>query len=149
MPQKERSSRIQLVFFREFQFWFITRFSAYVTIYLLSLFAGVIIWYRLITSELLNLAGLFRKDFVTHIEENQWHSILILGGLLFALVVLSIAVATIFSRRIAGPLFAFNRHLEKCIQADELKPFSLRKGDLFGDLAHHFNEVIKRTDQPK
>jgi hypothetical protein len=150
MQWKEmRKSRDRLLFFRRFQFWFIFRFTAYTALYLSALFVGLFLLFRIIVNELLNLAGLFSKDFVESIHSHSLLGLVSLLGLFFVLVTLSSFQAIFMSRRIGGPIYAFTRHLEECGKAGQLKTFKLREGDLFTELADKFNSVVQKMDEKK
>lgn len=83
---------------------------------------------------------------MTLIKLNSDTATKVFAGLTFVIVGLALFQALIFSRKIAGPLFAFLRHLKKCEKMGRLEKFSLRKGDLFIELEESFNRVVDMTN---
>jgi len=100
----------------------------------------------LIEREVLNLSGLLSKGFVESIHSQFLWGLVYLGGLIIILVSISALQAIFFSRRIAGPIYAFARHLDQCRESQTLKPLKLRNGDLFSDLAVNFNRVVEKAN---
>ncbi|MDB5036607.1 MAG: hypothetical protein JWQ35_135 [Bacteriovoracaceae bacterium] len=140
--QKKRS---QLIVLTQFQRWFLKVFMAYVAVFLTIFGIGLFLWFRLLLHELMNLAGLLSETFVQlirkHIILGLWVTVL----LIVTLTVIAGLQALFFSRRIAGPIFSLEKHLEKCEKKGKLEPWQLRKGDLFEGLVKRFNSLVQNV----
>lgn len=90
----------------------------------------------------MKLAGLIRDPAITLVKLNADQGVTIFAVLCLALLALATLQAFIFSRKIAGPVFAITKHLEKCERTGHLEKIKLRKGDLFFDLENSFNRVV-------
>ncbi len=137
--------RQKILVLSKFQRWFLYVFVAYTAVFLTIFGLGLFIWFRLVLQELLNVAGLLSPTFIATVQKHTVFAAVVL--VVFLLVLLSVAAmqALLFSRRIAGPIFALARHLEKCAEKGRLEPIRLRQGDLFVDLAEKLNVLAEKT----
>ncbi|MBN8555973.1 MAG: hypothetical protein J0L93_11050 [Deltaproteobacteria bacterium] len=142
-------SRSRLLVLSSFQRWFLFNFVFYTAVFLSVLGAGLFLWYRLVVREISNVAGLLSETFMELLQKQTILGLYMIVGLVLILLGLAAFQSFLFSRRIAGPVFALARHLEKCEQAGELKHLKLRKDDLFVDLAEKFNRLADSLDHKK
>jgi hypothetical protein len=140
----EMKSRSRLLVLTNFQRWFLFNFVFYTAVFLAILGAGLFLWYRLVVQEVSNVAGLLSETFMSLLQRQTTLGLWMILGLVFVLLALAAFQSILFSRRIAGPVFALARHLEKCEQAGELQHLHLRKDDLFVDLEEKFNRLTDR-----
>ncbi|MDB5038886.1 MAG: hypothetical protein JWQ35_2414 [Bacteriovoracaceae bacterium] len=142
-------ARTRLLVLNKFQKWFLFNFVFYTGLFLVVLGVGLFVWFKVIVSEVMQIAGLLSETFVSTIQKN----ILLGGYVLIILVSCLLALAAIqslwFSRRIAGPIFALARHLENCEKSGRVEHLTLRKGDLFCDIAEKFNRLADKVNQSK
>lgn len=132
-----------------FQKWFLLNFVGY-TLLFLSIFAvGIVAYFRFIANELIDVGGLLSGTFLTLVEKHMTWGLWLIVLLVAILVGLAGYQALFFSRRIAGPIFALSRHLDQCLENNELKPLKLRDDDLFREVADKFNKMVDQMNQKK
>jgi hypothetical protein len=107
---------------------------------------SVYLWCDIVANSIFKLVGLISPDSFTLIKMNAEMAVKVFFVLAVALVCLAVVGSFVFSRKIAGPLFAFFRHLKKCEKKGKLEEFSLRKGDLFEELTENFNRVVRAVN---
>ena len=96
---------------------------------------------------MLNVAGLLSATFLEHVEDSFQKGILMLSLLIFILLTIAGYQSFRFSRRIAGPVYAFIKHIKKCREIDRLEPIQLRENDLFQELADEFNKLAESQNR--
>lgn len=134
-------SRKTLIVLHGFQRWFALTFVGYVITFFAIFGIALYFWFQILVHEMMNVAGLISDTFRTTLEKHLQLGLMITVGFVLTLILVAALQAYFFSRRIAGPLFSLNRHLEKCTEEGKLLPFRLRKGDLFMELADNFNKL--------
>ena len=142
-------ARKRLLVLSNFQRWFLLNFVGYTLLFLLIFAAGLTLYLQLIAKELVAIGGLLSSSFLQLVEKHVLWGFWMLILLVVILVGLAATQALFFSRRIAGPIFALSRHLDKCLEANELKPLKLRDDDLFREVADKFNSVVERMNSKK
>lgn len=142
-------SRNRLLVLSSFQKWFLWTFVFYTGLFLTILGLGLFLWFKIVVREVINVAGLLSETFYSIVQKQTQLGMWMIGALILVLLAVAAFQSIIFSRRIAGPLYAFAKHFDKCSEAGELSPISLRKGDLFGDLADKFNAAVESVNQKK
>lgn len=135
--------RSRLIILSKFQRWFLFTFVGYTAAFLIVFGVGLFMWFQIIVSRLLDLAGLLSPTFVQQIEKHTWVALTVSLVLIFALLAVACLQAILFSRKIAGPIYGMARHLDECEAQKKLMPMKLRDGDLFADIAERFNRVIE------
>ena len=134
--------RKRLLVLKKFQVWFLARFFVYTTAVLLLSTVGVYFWFKVVADSVFKLAALLKDSFVGLVALNAKMGVVVFAVLFVGLLGLALLEAFIFSRKIAGPLFAFLRHLEKCQSRGRWERFTLRKGDLLVELQETFNRTV-------
>lgn len=142
-------SRTRLLILSSFQRWFLINFVLYTGLFLTILGVGLFFWFKIVVREVVNVAGLLSETFMAIVNRQTQLGIWMIIGLIVLLLALAAFQSFLFSRRIAGPLYALARHLDQCADKKELKPLTLRKGDLFFDLADKFNHLVSEMDAKK
>ena len=142
-------ARKQLVVLAAFQRWFIVNFVIYTAVFLAVFGTGLYVWFRVLMSELMNLAGLLSTTFVTLINKHLQLGIMITFCFVVLLLIVAGFQAVYFSRRIAGPLFSLSKHLTKCQREGKLEKWETRKEDLFQDLVTQFNDLVEQLQNPR
>jgi len=135
-------ARTRLVVLSQFQKWFLISFVGYTMLFLGVFLAGLIMYFRLVGNELIQMGGLLSSTFLEQIEKHLLWGGIFMAVLLVVLLGLAAYYALLFSRRIAGPIFALSRHLDRCIEEKELSPLKLRDDDLFREVADKFNTIV-------
>lgn len=125
-----------------FQTWFLFRFLAYNVTLVGLLGVGIYSWVRIVANTIFRLLGLISDPALQLVRMNIRMGWWFFVGFTLALIGLAILGSFIFSKRIAGPLFAITRHLRKCAERGRLEKIHLRKGDLFTELTDQFNLVV-------
>ncbi len=138
--------RTRLLVLNEFQRWFLINFIGYTLVFLALFALGLFMYFKFVAQELMEMGGLLSSTFLNLIQKHMMWGFWFLLLLVFVLVGLAAYQALFFSRRIAGPIFALSRHLEKCLDDKQLKPLKLRDDDLFREVAEKFNRVVERSD---
>jgi methyl-accepting chemotaxis protein len=138
---KKRGQNLVL---RRFQTWFLVRLFLYALAFSALLLVGFTIWYRAIFTEILSVGGLLSSTYVEVLQQKAERGFWILCSISLSLLIVTTYFGFLFSARIAGPLYALLRHLEKCGDKGELIPMKLRKGDQFTEIADKFNEMAGR-----
>ncbi len=133
--------RKKILVLNDFQRWFLRNFVLYTALFLGVLGVGLYLWFQIVIKEMINLAGLLSPTFMLAIEKYMGLGVLVVGLLMLVLLTLAAFHSLMFSRKIAGPLFALARHFEKCEEEGQLSPIHLRKDDLFSDIADKFNKL--------
>lgn len=145
-----RQARTKLVVLTKFQKWFVINFLLYTAAFLAIFAVGLLAWFKLLAQGLLNnFGGLLSPTFVELTEKHMTYGVFAVGVLVATLLGLAAWQSLIFSRRIAGPLFAFARHLENCERDGKLTHLQLRQGDLFSEMAEKFNGLADRINGEK
>jgi hypothetical protein len=104
--------------------------------------AGVYLWFDIVDETIFRLVGLISSGFVSLVRLNVKMGVIVFAVLAVALIGVAIFESLIFSRKIAGPLFAFLRHLKKIEESGRFEKFALRKDDLFVEMATGFNAAV-------
>lgn len=142
-----KKARTQIVVLKHFQRWFLINFLTYTALFLIVFGLGLFIWLKTVTDELFHVAGLLSETFAQTIQHQLtmgfWMSVI----LVVVLLALAALQSLLFSRSIAGPIFALSRHLEKCEQEGKLSPIQLRDKDLFRDVADKFNRLAEKVQK--
>ncbi|MDB5037713.1 MAG: hypothetical protein JWQ35_1241 [Bacteriovoracaceae bacterium] len=138
--------RTRLVVLQKFQTWFFLNFIFYTLVSLSCVAVGAFCWVKIVAVEIFKLAGLISEPTISLLKLNANMGIIILAVLSLSLFALSFLQAFYFSRKIAGPLFAFTRHFEKCERNGRFEKFHLRKGDLFVDMVTTFNRTVDKLN---
>lgn len=107
---------------------------------------SVYLWCNIVADSIFKLVGLISPSSFILIQMNANMAVKVFVVLAFVMMGLAVFESFIFSRKIAGPLFAFFRHLKKCEKKGRLEEFSLRKGDLFIELTENFNRVVRAVN---
>lgn len=139
-------ARTRLLVLTKFQRWFLINFVIYTGLFLGLLAVGLFAWFKIVANEFMQVAGLLSGTFVTNLQRSTENGILVIAVLVLSLLSLAAFQSFLFSRRIAGPLFALARHLEKCEEKGRVERIKLRKDDLFVDLAEKFNRVVDKVE---
>lgn len=139
--------RTKLLVMKPFQRWFIVSFLSYTAIFLSILGASLYLFFRLMVDEMLQVGGLLSQSYAQTLQQNLDRSLYVIAGITVGLLIIAGAHAFFFSYKIAGPLFAITRHIEKCADAGQLVPLALRKDDLFSDLAVQISRLAKKQKQ--
>ncbi len=113
---------------------------------LLLLGAGIYAWIKIVDQTMFRLLGLISPSALELLKMNSDKATKVFFIVAFALIAVTAFASFVFSRRIAGPLFAFIRHLKRCEQNGRLEEFYLRKGDLFVDLTDSFNRMVQKIN---
>lgn len=132
---------------RRFQTWFLTRLFLYALAFSALILVGFTVWYKAIFSELLNVGGLLSATYLEVLQTKAERGFWILFSISLSLLIVTTYFGLLFSARIAGPLYALLRHLEKCSASRELLPMKLRQDDQFTEIADKFNEMAQRVNQ--
>lgn len=130
----------------KFQTWFMTRFIIYSGSLLLFWAASIYLWCDIVANSIFELVGLIGPSSFTLVTMNAEKAVKVFVILSVILIGLAVFESFVFSKKIAGPLFAFFRHLKKCEKKGKLEEFTLRKGDLFSELAENFNRVVRAVN---
>lgn len=144
-----KKSRTRLLILSSFQRWFLINFVLYTGLFLAILGVGLFYWFKIVVHEVVNVAGLLSETFMQMVNHQAQVGLWMIVGLIILLLGLAAFQSFLFSRRIAGPLYALARHLDQCAEKKELKPITLRKGDLFEDLAAKFNHLVDEMNSKK
>jgi methyl-accepting chemotaxis protein len=142
-------ARTRLLVLSKFQRWFLINFVIYTALFLGVLTAGLFIWFKLVVFEIMQVAGLLSETFITTLQQSLQTGLIVISILALSLLTLAGFQSFLFSRRIAGPIFALARHLEKCEESGRIEKIKLRKNDLFVDLAEKFNRFADRVGGAK
>ncbi|MGE0615615.1 MAG: hypothetical protein AB7P04_08230 [Bacteriovoracia bacterium] len=145
MPTNTRK-RTRLFMFHKFQHWFIVSFTLYSAVFLMILGGALALWFNLIVRELLRVSGVLSATFTAQIENSMTKGAWFIAGVVVILIAIAAGQAILFSRRIAGPLFAITRHLEKCEEEGKLTPLHLRKNDILHEIEERFNGLVAKVN---
>lgn len=140
-------ARKKVLVLSQFQRWFLINFVLYTAGFLLILSGGLFLWFNVIVKEILNLGGLLSPTFLEMVNKHVYFGIGVIVLLVACLIGLAAFQSIYFSHRIAGPIFALLRHLEKCEADGKLSHFKLRDKDLFIDVANQFNRMSDKVSK--
>lgn len=121
-------------------------FIGYTLLFLTIFAVGIVAYFRFIANELIEVGGLLSSTFLSLVEKHLYWGVWMILLLVVILVGLAAYQALFFSRRIAGPIFALSRHLDRCLESKELKPLKLRDDDLFVEVADKFNKMVEQVN---
>ena len=144
-----KKPRTRLLVLNNFQKWFIFNFVFYTALFLTVFGIGLFLWMKLITNEVMELTSILSQSLVDILNQSLRNGLFFTILLLTCLMIVSTWASLIFSRRIAGPLFAMARHLETCERNGKLTHLKIRKDDLFEDLTRNFNAMVDRMNEQK
>jgi nitrogen fixation/metabolism regulation signal transduction histidine kinase len=144
-----KKSRTRLLILSSFQRWFLINFVLYTGLFLAILGIGLFSWFKIVVYEVINVAGLLSETFMSTVNRQAQVGLWMIIGLIVLLLALAAFQSFLFSRRIAGPLYALARHFDQCTEKKELKPLTLRKGDLFFDIVEKFNRLTEEMNSKK
>jgi len=113
---------------------------AFVTVFAVGIYA----YFQIVAKNIQQVAGLLSQTQMDLIERHMQQGLWALIALVVMTSVIAGFYALIFSRRIAGPIFAISRHLDRCIQNRKMETLTLREGDLFTDIADRFNKLSEQ-----
>lgn len=142
-------ARTRLLVLSKFQRWFLVNFVIYTGLFLGLLAIGLAMWFKIVVSEMMQVAGLLSQTFISNLNRSTETGLIIIAVLVLSLLSLAAFQSFLFSRRIAGPIFALARHLEKCEERGKIERIKLRKNDLFVDLADKFNRLADAVEEAK
>jgi|688.fasta_scaffold904061_2 hypothetical protein len=137
-------TRKTLIVLADFQRWFLISFVLYVMAFVSVFAIGIYAYFQIVAKNIRDVAGLLSQTQMDLIERHLQQGLYALIGLVVMTAVIAGFYALIFSRRIAGPIFALSRHLDRCIESKKLEPLTLREGDLFKDIADRFNRLAEQ-----
>lgn len=127
----------------KFQRWFLLNFVVYTALFLVILDVGLFFWFKIVVDEVMSVGGLLSSTFISVLKNNQQQGVLIIIFLSLSLLAIAAFQSFLFSRRIAGPIYALAKHLDKCEENGKIEKINLRKNDLFVDLAEKFNSLAE------
>ncbi len=138
-------ARKTLIVLADFQRWFLITFVLYVMAFVSVFAVGIYAYFQIVAKNIRDVAGLLSQTQMDLIERHLQQGLYALIALVLMTAVIAGFYALIFSRRIAGPIFALSRHLDRCIENKKLEPLTLREGDLFKDIADRFNRLSEEV----
>lgn len=121
-------------------------FIGYTFLFLGIFAAGILLYFKFVANELIEVGGLLSSTFLSLVEKHLHWGIWMILFLVAVLVSVAACQALFFSRRIAGPIFALSRHLDRCLESKELKHLKLRDDDLFTEVADKFNRLADQIN---
>jgi methyl-accepting chemotaxis protein len=139
-------ARTRLLVLSKFQRWFLINFVIYTGLFLGLLAIGLVAWFKIVVAEVKEVAGLLSETFVNSLSRSSQNGMIIISVMVLSLLGVAAFQSFLFSRRIAGPLFALARHIEKCEQKGRIERIKIRKDDLFVDLAEKFNRLVDSVE---
>lgn len=148
MAKENRRGSNPIVLSR-FQRWFIASSLAYLVSVLGLLDFGIYLWYRVTAGEFFRVAGLLSPTLLQNMQHSVRSGLWILLAVNAVIVALSVLHSMHFSRKIAGPIYALFRHLDRVKIARGWIPFKLRNEDLFAELPEKLEAAFTSVDSDK
>jgi len=142
-------ARTRLVVLSSFQRWFLLNFIGYTLLFLGIFAAGILLYFKFVANELIEVGGLLSSTFLSLVEKHLAWGLWMILSLVAILLGLAGYQALFFSRRIAGPIFALSRHLDRCLDTKAIEHLKLRDNDLFVEVAEKFNRLADQVNSRK
>lgn len=85
------------------------------------------------------LTAVLLVAFSTRSDDNPERALIVSAVSLFVYFLVMLTFGLIFSNRVFGPLYRFEKHLRACAEKKSIEPIQFRKGDAGHSLAESFN----------